>query len=96
MCASTAPRGLIELDVTSNATTRAARTAAGKCAVCLKRRATPGNSTCATCRKRLRENAANRYEKRRRARKCVRCKKPTGGAYLCPEHVAERKRTRSS
>jgi ribosomal protein L34E len=83
-------------EVTSSSKTRLARRAKGKCGICLKRRATPGHATCATCRKHLREYSADRYDDLRRQKLCARCKEPTGGPYLCPKHVAERKRKRSS
>lgn len=81
--------------MTSAATTRTARVAAGKCAVCLKRKATDGHATCPTCRRSLASYAATRYAERRAAGQCVRCGEDAGGAYLCESDAAERRKRRS-
>lgn len=80
--------------MTSNATTRATRTAQGKCAVCLQRPATKGLATCPTCRKASSSYTTTRYAQRRKAKQCVLCGASTDGAYLCEEHAAARRKRR--
>lgn len=74
----------------SNVTTRATRTAAGKCAVCLRRAVTPGHPTCGKCRDAIAAYSADRYAARTKNRVCVRCGDPADG-YLCETHAEERR-----
>jgi hypothetical protein len=90
--------------VSSNARTRAARTAEGKCTVCLQRKATPGHSTCAECRGEINSYTKNLYNSRRDRGECVRCRKRTGkhgkhgdrrDPMLCDEDGAARRKERA-
>lgn len=80
----------------SAATTRAARTADGKCAVCLARPASAKHPTCATCRKAIATYGLTRYKARRKAKVCVQCGEPSEGAYLCETHAERRRKRRAS
>ena len=86
-------------EVSGNATTRAARTAAGLCAVCLTSKARRNHPTCAPCAAASLAGDRARYARRREAGLCVRCEAPgramTDGttAHLCHKcAVARRKR----
>jgi hypothetical protein len=80
--------------VGNSVVTRAARTADGKCSVCLIRKATEGHVTCPTCRKALAAYSDTRYRDRRKARLCYQCGEDSGGAYLCETHAAKRRKRR--
>lgn len=87
--------------MSGNAATRAARVAAGKCAVCLKRRARADHPTCRTCADRSLAADRARYQARRQAGLCVRCGLParvdSDGAirHLCHAHAAARRARRN-
>jgi len=81
--------------MSSARTTRATRVAEGRCAVCLRRWATVGHSTCRICREAIAEYSAKRYAERRDAGECTRsgCNEPASG-YLCETHAEERRQRR--
>lgn len=80
--------------MSSNATTRATRTEAGKCAVCLRRWATAPHPTCRRCREAIAEYGAKRYKARRKDKICSRCGAAAAG-YLCETHAEARRARRA-
>jgi hypothetical protein len=82
--------------VGSARSTRRARTKAGKCAVCLRRKASADRPTCRACRVRIAERSAELYEARRALGICTRsiCNEPAEG-YLCEVHAEERRDQRA-
>ena len=81
--------------MSSNATTRRTRTAAGQCSVCLRRKATAPHPTCRSCRKATAERSAKRYKAQRKAKRCVRCNEPASG-YLCETDALARRVRRAA
>ena len=74
----------------SSATTRAARPEL--CPVCVRRKPSPGHSTCRPCRESIRTYSATRYAERTAQGLCTRCADPATG-YLC-EPCAQARRDR--
>ena len=87
--------------MSGNATTRAARTAAGLCAVCLSAKARRNHPTCAPCAAASLAGDRARYARRREAGLCVRCEAPgramTDGttAHMCHMCATARRKRRA-
>ena len=87
--------------VSGNATTRAARTSAGLCAVCLAARARRNHPTCGPCAAASLAGDRARYARRREAGLCVRCEAPGRAmadgavAHLCHKCATERRKRRA-
>lgn len=87
--------------MSSNATTRAARTAAGLCAVCLSAKARRDHPTCGPCAAASLAGDRARYARRREAGLCVRCEAPgrsmTDGttAHMCHMCATARRKRRA-